>query len=30
MSLALYLRCSPAEVDELGDRDLATLLELLK
>jgi hypothetical protein len=30
MSLAVYLRCSPAEVDALDERELATLVELLR
>jgi len=29
LSLAVALRCSPADVDDLDDRDLSTLVELL-
>jgi hypothetical protein len=29
VSLALYLRCLPAAVDELDERELATIVELL-
>jgi len=28
--LALQLHCTPAEVDQLTDRDLATLVEVLR
>jgi len=27
--LAVYLHCTPAEVDRLTDRELATLLEVI-